>query len=163
MRVRCVPRTSDRRGNGWTGLAPVAAQEEWAGTPIDRRCLESAACTSLAITRFLLERGKDIGKDDLGAMLAAAANNNSNDVALDLLRRGAPVNGRNRRGRAPLHGASFYGNRALVKALLDAGADGSAKDRQGNTPMSQAKGNDAKEIVAILQAHGVPESGPNRR
>ena len=40
------------------------------------------------------------------------------------------------KGESPLHRAAAYGNAAIIKMLLDAGADPSMKDANGDTPIS---------------------------
>lgn len=40
------------------------------------------------------------------------------------------------KAETPLHRAAAYGNEAIIKLLLDAGADPSAKDANGDTPIS---------------------------
>lgn len=48
-------------------------------------------------------------------------------------------------GRTPLHMAALADDRNLAEALIEAGADVNAKDKQGNTPMSVALGLDRGE------------------
>ena len=40
------------------------------------------------------------------------------------------------KAETPLHRAAAYGNTAIIKMLLDAGADLSLKDANGDTPIS---------------------------
>ena len=40
------------------------------------------------------------------------------------------------KGETPLHRAAAFGNTAIIKMLLDAGADPSMKDANGDTPIS---------------------------
>ena len=59
-----------------------------------------------------------------------------------------------------LHWASFYGEEALVKILLDKRADLKLKTKHGWTAMYLAKDNDDEEnecdkVVDLLKAHGV--------
>ena len=48
-------------------------------------------------------------------------------------------------GRTPLHMAALADDRKLAAALIEAGADVNAQDKQGNTPMSVALGLDRAE------------------
>ena len=48
-------------------------------------------------------------------------------------------------GRTPLHMAALADDRKLAAALIQAGADVNAQDKQGNTPMSVALGLDRAE------------------
>ena len=64
------------------------------------------------------------------------------------------VNGRDRRGRTPLHAASACGQTGCLQALLSAGADVGARDRQLETPLHAcavgARGRGAVECVRAL-------------
>jgi len=54
----------------------------------------------------------------------------------------------------PLHHAAEQGNIALVKVLLDNGADKEIKDDQGRTPLKIAEEKGHKEIADLLQGRG---------
>lgn len=54
----------------------------------------------------------------------------------------------------PLHHAAEQGNKALVKVLLDNGADTKIKDDQGRTPLKIAEEKGYKEIVDLLRGRG---------
>ncbi|MFT3703286.1 MAG: ankyrin repeat domain-containing protein [Agriterribacter sp.] len=60
------------------------------------------------------------------------------------------------KGETPLHRAAAYGNIAIVKMLLDAGADPTAKDANGDTPISWGSWHlrDA-DILRLLLYEGV--------
>lgn len=64
------------------------------------------------------------------------------------------VNGRDRRGRTPLHAASACGHTGCLQALLSAGADVGARDRQLETPLHAcvvgARGRGTVECVRAL-------------
>ncbi|MFQ6097713.1 MAG: ankyrin repeat domain-containing protein [Armatimonadota bacterium] len=53
-------------------------------------------------------------------------------------------------GAAPLHWTAFPGRRDIAEMLLEAGADATATDNHGNTPLGAASD---KETEALLQAH----------
>jgi len=61
------------------------------------------------------------------------------------------------KGETPLHRAAAYGNTAIIKMLLDAGADPSAKDANGDTPISWGSWHlrDA-DVLRLLLYEGVP-------
>ena len=53
------------------------------------------------------------------------------------------VNARNELGRTPLHIAAAFGTPENIAALLEAGADGTAEDDQGETPWDWAQDNES--------------------
>lgn len=61
------------------------------------------------------------------------------------------------KGETPLHRAAAYANTAIVKMLLDAGADASVKDANGDTPISWGSWHlrDA-DVLRLLVYEGVP-------
>ena len=96
----------------------------------------------------------------------AIANDASTELADLLIRHGADVDARTKpglysynffgdtptRGETPLHRAAAYATIETVKLLLDAGADRSATDANGNTPYQWAgwhrRPNDLVQILA---------------
>ena len=71
---------------------------------------------------------------------------------------GCPLNLRDDRERTPLHYAAMRHQHEAVAALLEAGADAGARDRQGYTPLAFA-GTD-KYIIESMLARG---ASPNAR
>jgi uncharacterized protein len=61
------------------------------------------------------------------------------------------------KGESPLHRAAAYGNVAIIKMLLDAGAEPSMKDANGDTPISWGSWHlrDA-DVLRLLLYDGVP-------
>ena len=61
------------------------------------------------------------------------------------------------KGETPLHRAAAYGNEAMIKMLLDAGAEPSMKDANGDTPISWGSWHlrDA-DTLRLLIYEGVP-------
>lgn len=61
------------------------------------------------------------------------------------------------KGESPLHRAAAYGNLAIIEMLLDAGAEASMKDANGDTPISWGSWHlrDA-DILRLLIYEGVP-------
>ncbi len=98
-------------------------------------------------------RGSIIG----GTPLSWAAGPFRNpEITAALLAANADVNTTDNRGMTPLMWAAAYGAPATVKVLLDAGADATAKNKQGKTSLDIArqKGSDADamETIKILEA-----------
>jgi hypothetical protein len=99
---------------------------------------------------------------DCALHVAAAAHDAA--MARALVRRGASVGVKNRRGAEPLHyavdgGPGIAGFRpaaqvAVVKVLLASGADPNARDRGGVTPLHRAVRNRCAEAVRALLAAG---------
>ena len=61
------------------------------------------------------------------------------------------------KGETPLHRAAAFGNTTIIKMLLDAGADPSTKDANGDTPISWGSWyvRDA-DVLRLLIYEGVP-------
>lgn len=61
------------------------------------------------------------------------------------------------KGETPLHRAAAYGNETIIKMLLDAGAEPSTKDANGDTPISWGSWHlrDAN-VLRLLVYEGVP-------
>lgn len=61
------------------------------------------------------------------------------------------------KGETPLHRAAAYGNVVIVKMLLDAGADPSMKDANGDTPISWGSWHlRDSDVLRLLVYEGVP-------
>ena len=67
------------------------------------------------------------------------------------LRRGAPLNGRDAKGRTPLILAAARGHADVCQLLLEAGADIDLKDGDGRTALAAAQGLGHASIVALIQ------------
>ncbi len=113
--------------------------------------------------RLLLEFGADIDTKDAGGHtpLYRAANGQGRDeeeglAAVELLiRHGANVNqvigvG----GMTPLHMSARRGTASIAEALLDAGADIEARDKNGETPLRRAVNCDQARVVGLLLSRG---------
>jgi hypothetical protein len=68
-----------------------------------------------------------------------------------LIKQGADVNGRNRDGNVPLHGAAFLGQAEIVELLIQHKADVNLRSGKGETPLDTVAAEWSDEIQGILQ------------
>jgi ankyrin repeat protein len=105
---------------------------------------------------------------DAGADVRAVARNSEANLAINaaaagpradrrpeivklLITRGTPVDGRGSpAGHSPLHEAAFNGDLALVRLLLDSGADRSLRNREGETALDIALKHGRQEVARLL-------------
>src|SRR5688572_8451404 len=114
-------------------LLPTAASA--AGVPI----VDAAERGALAEVRALIKQGTDVNAvrvDGLTALNAAVYTDRL-DVVEELLRAGAKPSA-DRYGVTPLYLAAVNGNAAMIRRLLDAGADPNAVDAGGETALITA-------------------------
>jgi ankyrin repeat protein len=52
---------------------------------------------------------------------------------------------------------SYYGDEAVVRLLLERGADATLRSIEGRTALSWARYQNRDAVVALLKAHGAPE------
>ena len=67
------------------------------------------------------------------------------EIAEQLIKAGADVDGKNKDGTTPLHQAAFMGQSEIARILLQNGADVDARDDNGETPLNYAQA-DWKDI-----------------
>jgi len=101
--------------------------------------------------------------------LHVAAAGYRTDIVKELVRRGADVGARNRRGQEPIHYASDgqpasatwdpKAQASVLAQLLRAGADPNATDKNGVTPLHRAVRTRCAAAVRVLLSHG---ADPNR-
>ena len=162
------PRAVDRDGNTALHFAArssdpgVAALLRDAAAEIDP--LNADGLTPLGVAcaagnwrlgRFLLERGASPEPAGGQPVLLAAAGGEDDDPAgaLLLLKFKAKVDAHDDDGRRALHQAAYAGHRAIVEALLAAGADAAAVDAQGRTPLLEAARGGALAVLDALLEH----------
>lgn len=73
------------------------------------------------------------------------------ELIKELLAAGAKINAIGPKGLTALHWAAMAGNTAVVRLLLDHGADPNSRDDQHRTPLAHAKTNRHAAIVALLK------------
>ena len=71
-----------------------------------------------------------------------------------LVRHGAKVDSRNAVELTPLHQAAMFGHEPAVEALLGLGADPSAEDRGGRTPLHWANRGGHRRVCDVLRRSG---------
>lgn len=107
------------------------------------------------ICKILLQAGYPVKLDKGWTPLHEAALTGRAENAVLLINAGAPVDGRepNNQG-TPLHVACFNGRLSVVKVLLGAGAKVNARDRDGWTPLANARDQGFPAIMSYLREHG---------
>jgi hypothetical protein len=111
---------------------------------------------------FLSQIGHYINAGDTALHFAAASYRP--DMASELIKAGADVRARNRRGTEPLHLAAVGGpnspswnpplQSATILCLIKAGADPNAKNVDGTTPLHRAVRTRCADAVRTLLDHG---------
>lgn len=86
--------------------------------------------------------------------LMAAAYNGDDEVAADLVERGAELEAKDEDGQTPLMYAANAGQAAIVGFLLDRGADANARDKRNSTPIMFAAQHGHTEVVRRLLEAG---------
>jgi len=141
--LRDLEREIDRVTNSrrWVSLDPETLVEKQRSTsPFDKRALTVELVG--ALRRAHLDTAEALiaaGADPSGDPIFSAR---SADAVQLLIRSGAKVDVRNHAWRTPLMEAVSAGDAALVRALLAAGADPRAKDRDGHTVLEFATTSD---------------------
>ena len=105
--------------------------------------------------RSLLEKGVDVNAvgEDNGNALMSAINAENEAMALLLLEMGADVNSEYR-GAYPLHKASMFGLEAVVRLLLEKGAEVDIRSNEDETPLQVAANFGHGTILRVLLENG---------
>lgn len=128
---------------------------------INYRCIHVAAMENHAdCVNALLDGNADINSTDENfTALHWAVIEEANDAFDVLIRRGANVNiATDYEDFTPLHFAAYYRDEAMVNALLNAGADKSARDSKGRTAFDLARSGDLTEWAFTLSERNDPLS-----
>ena len=137
------------------------------GADINSRCGDSLTPLHAAsedgwieIGKWLLSHGADVNAKGCRGWtpLNLAASNGHLEACRILLERNAEVNARDDDGNTPLHNLLIFsadGSAAVVRLLLDYGADVQLRNLSGQTASEVASGPDEQQIVRLLSQHGV--------
>lgn len=121
--------------------------------PIVRDSFSAIADSGLDV-RISREAHPDTARPCGATTLILAASSGDLDLVVDLLARGADVDGRDDDQRTALMYACRAGDSASSLALINAGADVNAADSSGATPLMYAAESGARSLVELLLASG---------
>jgi ankyrin repeat protein len=112
-------------------------------SPIDVKLAAACELADAALVDQILaanpQAGTMVREDDYRRLPAAGRNNKTVTVGL-MVKAGWPVTARGHENATALHWAAFHGNPAMVRALLDGGADPAVKgDVHDATPLDWAR------------------------
>ncbi len=108
--------------------------------------------------RLLLSRGADVAQVARNPMqvqpLHAAAAGRSFEAVKLLVDAGAPVNGKQEKGWAPLHEAVRQGNAEVTRYLVAHGADPKLQNDEGTSAIGLAAKEERHDILKLLKGQG---------
>ena len=150
------------------GDAPHASRLLAASPRLASEASAVGATRGSSTSYFFEETAHYLYAGDTALHVAAAAYRT--DIARELVRCGADVSARNRRGAQPLHYACDgqpasatwdpKAQASVIAFLIRAGADPNAPDKNGVTPLHRAVRTRCAAAVRVLLAHG---GDPDRR
>lgn len=93
---------------------------------------------------------------------AIASSNYSEDIVIDLLKRGIDINKLDSNNRSPLECCCEYNRIYIAKLLLEKGANVNSIDRWGNNPLWRAVFKRNVEMVRLLMSYGANPNNINK-
>lgn len=112
---------------------------------------------------FINNYGIDSVDRDGRTLLMTAVTERKNEIVRLIVESGGDVNATDHQGFSALHFAAFCDNEVAAKMLLDAGANISSKDTQGNTPIwrSVMKNGIESRCYNVLLSYGADVNEKN--
>jgi len=126
---------------------------------------EAVMLNDLTAVKILAEQDEPVDELDREGRtpLFYAIQNGSLPLAAELISLGANVNAQDNNLEGPLHFAARAYNLEATKLLIDHGAEVDLKDRQGNTPLSNAvfESRGREPVIKYLLQSGADRSAKN--
>jgi ankyrin repeat protein len=109
----------------------------------------------LEVAEYLLSKGAAVDATDSSGntALMGVCFKGYEAIARLLVKAGADVNHVNSMGATSLIYAATFNKVGIAKILLEHGADSKVKDGRGNSALDNAKMQEAKEMVELLEAY----------
>lgn len=141
----------------------VVIDDDWDDATKLRMAIESG---NAEVMRAVLDGGFDLDEPLVNpnhgnlssTPLIVALMHNRDDLALELIERGADVNKPRPGGQTALWWAASYSSLAVVNALIERGADVNAADQYGSAPIRCAVDNGVEVVRRLLDAGASPDA-----
>eukprot|EP00850_Spirogloea_muscicola_P014094 SM000099S25200 [mRNA] locus=s99:136265:141912:+ [translate_table: standard] len=125
----------------------INAKDNFGTTPL----LEALRSNHDETARLLVEKGATVSLTEAGSDLCNAVINGNIGYLQRLLDNGVDPNSADYDMRTPLHIAAAEGFFLVVRLLVNSGADVTARDRWGHTPLDEARTCGSQPIVQMLE------------
>jgi hypothetical protein len=116
----------------------------WIGTPLLEAATKSSEPQCFAIMNLFIEHGANVNLKSGGydaTPLHMSAHSGNLEACELLIKKGADINSKSKRGATPLHSACISGHPTICKLLIESGADIDAEDNKGDTPLFYSTSN----------------------
>jgi ankyrin repeat protein len=141
LRARSIKELPKKRGEKEADYTKrIAAKMKELHTAANQKIEEAREEISQKAVAFIRNNTLNLKERDLAGdtLLTYACRHNLEDVALELIEKGADVNDQNTNQTTPLVFAAHYSSMPLVKKLIEKGADVNKENKDGITPLLQA-------------------------